>query len=235
MERLLGEARPEWVFHLAGYANPRKSIQEPEQCRRDNVEGTRKLFEAIRRCGLRPRILFTSTGLVYGDPEVSGRPLDEQAALKPATPYAESKVAAEEVCAEYGRQSGFDVVRVRLFNQIGPRQSTDYFSARFAKQIVEAERGRRALIETGDLTAFRDLTDVRDMVRAFRLLMDRGESGEVYNAGRGQTWQIGEVLQTMLRLSGVWAEVKSTVRPRSSGPRRAGGRGTSSTKPCWTF
>ncbi len=211
LDRVIGTVKPEWVFHLAGYANPRKSIQEPDQCRRDNVDATRTLYESIARAGSRPRVLFASTGMVYGDPDRSGEPLTEEARLKPATPYAQSKVAAEELCVRFGREVGLDVVRVRLFNQIGPRQSTDYFSARFAKQIVEAERGDRAVIEVGDLTAYRDLTDVRDMVRAFRLLMDHGVSGEVYNAGRGQTWQIGDVLQSMLRIAGVRAEVKSSL------------------------
>jgi GDP-4-dehydro-6-deoxy-D-mannose reductase len=213
VERLVREVRPDWVFHLAGYANPRKSFDEPDQCWSDNLAGTRSLYDAVARSGVRPRILFVSTGLVYGDPDGPEQTFDESAVLRPASPYAASKAAADLLSYQYTRGPGLDIVRVRLFNQIGPGQSTDYFSARFAKQIVEAERGRRAVIETGDLTAHRDLTDVRDMARAFRLLVERGAAGEAYNAGRGRTWRIGDVLDAMLRIAGVRAEVKSTTPP----------------------
>lgn len=213
LEQVIRVANPEWVFHLAGYASPRKSVDEREQCWSDNVEGTRALYESIARCGLRPRILFVSTGLVYGD---SGhtQPITEAAALNPATPYAESKIAAEELASQYARKFGLPIVRVRLFNQIGPRQSTDYFSARFAQQIAAAEAGKQLpVIQTGDLSAHRDLTDIRDMVRAFRLLIEKGTPGEVYNAGRGQTWRISEVLDRLVKLSRVPLEVKQSIPP----------------------
>ena len=214
VERIVRDLRPEWVFHLAGYANPRKTNEEPDLCWQDNLTATRSLYDAVARSGARPRILFTSTGLVYGDPDGPEQAFDEQAVLRPASPYAASKAAADLMSYQYTRSPGLDVVRVRLFNQIGPRQSTDYFSARFAQQIAAIEAGQLApVVQTGDLSAHRDLADIRDTVRAFRLLIERGATGDVCNAGRGRTWRIGEVLDKLVNLSRVPVEVKQTIPP----------------------
>lgn len=211
--RLLREVEPDWIFHLAGFASPRESRTKPDRCWADNLDGTRALYDAVVASGLKPRVLFVSTGLVYGDAE-GDRPLDETAVLKPDTPYAASKAAADLLSYQYYRTHELDVVRVRLFNQIGPRQSTDYFSARFASQIADAEAGRKPpVIETGDLSAHRDLTDVRDVIAAFRLLIERGSRGEVYNAGRGQTWKIHDVLTRLLALATVRVEVQQKLDP----------------------
>ena len=214
VERLLRDFRPEWVFHLAGYANPGKSFREPDQCWADNLSATRSLYDAIARSEVRPRILFVSTGLVYGDAEGPDQAFDESAVLRPASPYAASKAAADLLSYQYTRNPGLDVIRVRLFNQIGPRQPADYAVANFARQIAAAEAGRQPpVIETGDLSAQRDITDVRDMVAAFRLLIERGASGEVYNAGRGQTWRIGDLLDQLVGMARVSVEVRQKIDP----------------------
>jgi GDP-4-dehydro-6-deoxy-D-mannose reductase len=175
VERLVRDLRPEWVFHLAGYANPGRSFREPDQCWADNLAATRSLYDAIARSGVRPRILFVSTGLVYGDPDGPEQAFDESAALKPASPYAASKAAADLLSYQYTRSPGLDIVRARLFNQIGPRQPTDYAVPNFARQIAAAEAGKQPpVVETGDLSSQRDLTDVRDMAAALRLLIERG-------------------------------------------------------------
>ena len=115
--------------------------------------GTRSLYDAIARTGLRPRILFVSTGLIYGEPDEPDGACDERTTLKPASPYAASKAAADILSYQYTRNPGLDIVRVRLFNQIGPRQSADYAAANFARQIAAAEAGKQPpVIETGDLT-----------------------------------------------------------------------------------
>jgi GDP-4-dehydro-6-deoxy-D-mannose reductase len=172
------------------------------------------LYDAVVRSDLRPRVLYVSTGLVYGDPEGPDQAFDESAVLRPASPYAASKAAADLLSYQYTRSPGLDVVRVRLFNQIGPRQPADYAVANFARQIAAAEAGRQPpVIETGDLSAQRDVTDVRDMVAAFRLLIERGTAGEVYNAGRGQTWRIGELLDRLVGMARVPVEVRQKVEP----------------------
>jgi GDP-4-dehydro-6-deoxy-D-mannose reductase len=218
IEAILHRTRPDGILHLAGYANPGRSSQEPDRCWHDNLTATRTLYDAITRTGQRPRILFVSTGLIYGEPDDPDGACDERTTLKPATPYAASKAAADILSYQYTRNPGLDIVRVRLFNQIGPRQSAEYAAANFARQIAAAEAGKQApLIETGDLSARRDITDVRDMVAAFPLLLQNGATGEAYNAGRGDTFRIRELLDRLLAL----ARVKVEVRQRSDPGRKA--------------
>lgn len=214
VEAIVRAARPDWVFHLAGYANTGRSFREPDRCWSDNLDGTRALYDAVHRAGVRPRILFVSTGLVYGDPEGAEQDCDERTVLRPASPYAASKAAADLLSYQYTRSPGLDVVRVRLFNQIGPRQPADYATANWARQVAAAEAGRQPpVIETGDLSASRDLTDVRDVVAALRLLIEKGRTGEVYNAGRGRTWRMQEVLDRLVALATVRVEVRPRVEP----------------------
>lgn len=218
VEAVLRETRPDWIFHLAGYANTGKSFREPEQCWRDNLDATRNLYDAVIRCSLRPRIVFVSTGLIYGEPDKPGEPCTELTTLKPASPYAASKAAADVMSYQYTRSAGLDIIRVRLFNQIGPRQPADYAIPNFARQIAAAEAGTLPpILTTGDLSAHRDFTDIRDMVVAFRLLIERGTPGEAYNAGRGQTWPIQDVLNRLLKLSRVPIEARQSISPGRKG------------------
>lgn len=216
LKAILERNRPEWVFHFAGYANTGKSFKEPVRCWQDNLDGTRTFYDAIVASGLKPRILFVSTGLVYGDP-TRDQAFDESAEFRPASPYAASKAAADAMSYQYTKHPGLDIIRVRLFNQIGPRQIADYAVANFARQIAEIEQGRAAILETGDLSARRDITDVRDIVAAFRLLMDKGITGEAYNAARGETFVIRDLLGTMLEM----ARVPVTVTERADSSRKA--------------
>jgi GDP-4-dehydro-6-deoxy-D-mannose reductase len=215
IEKVIREVRPDWVFHLAGYANTGASFREPDPCWRDNLDATRSLYDVIARTDLRPRILYVSTGLVYGEPDEPGRACDERTTLKPASPYAASKAAGDLLSYQYTRSPGLDIVRVRLFNQIGPRQSADYAIPNFARQVAAIEAGRQEpVIEAkGDLSAQRDITDVRDMVAAFPLLLERGVKGEAYNAGRGETYRIGDLLDRLIALAGMKVEVRQNVEP----------------------
>jgi GDP-4-dehydro-6-deoxy-D-mannose reductase len=214
LQRIVEEFQPEWLFHLAGYANTGKSFKEPDRCWADNLEGTRTLYTAIANTKCRPKIVFASTGLIYGE---SGSPdgrCHESSELKPASPYAASKAAADLLGYQVSRNLGLHVVRVRLFNQFGPRQSADYAIANFARQIAAAEAGTLApTIQTGDLSAHRDLTDVRDMVLALRLLAEHGKPGEAYNAGRGETFRIADVLTKLVELARVPVTVNQTIDP----------------------
>lgn len=208
LDAVLARVRPEWIVHLAGFANTGASFKEPDACWRDNLTVTRTLYDAVARSGLRPRILFASTGLIYGDPDEPGRACDEFTTLKPASPYAASKAAADLVSYQSTRNPGLDIVRIRLFNQIGPRQSADYAVANFARQIAAIEAGKQApRIETGDLSAQRDLTDIRDTVRAFPLLLEKGISGEAYNSGRGETFSMQSILDRLVAMAKVKVDV----------------------------
>jgi GDP-4-dehydro-6-deoxy-D-mannose reductase len=214
VEEVMKRVRPDWLFHLAGYANTGGSFREPDACWRDNLAATRSLYDAVARSGVRPRILYVSTGLIYGEPDDPGGACDERTTLKPASPYAASKAAADLLSYQYTRNPGLDIVRVRLFNQVGPRQGADYAVANFARQVAAIEAGRQEpVLETGDLSAHRDITDVRDMVAAFPLLLEKGQTGEAYNAGRGQTFPIQELLDRLLALSTARIEVRSKAEP----------------------
>jgi GDP-4-dehydro-6-deoxy-D-mannose reductase len=218
LDDCLRQTRPEWIIHLAGYANTGRSFHEPDACWSDNLTATRSLYDAVARSDASPRILFISSGLVYGDPRGGDEAFDETAPLRPASPYAASKAAADLLGYQVTRSPGLDVVRVRPFNQIGPRQSADYAVANFARQIAAVERGvQPPVITTGDLSARRDLTDVRDMVAAYRLLVEKGVRGEVYNAGCGTTYRIGDILTRLVELSGVRVEIRPTPDPNRAG------------------
>lgn len=215
VEAVVREVRPDWLVHLAGYANTGGSFREPDRCWRDNLDATRTLYDAVARSGVRPRILFVSTGLVYGEPDAPGAACDERTTFKPASPYAASKAAADLLSYQVTRSPGLDVVRVRLFNQIGPRQSADYAVANFARQLAAIEAGRQEpVIDTGDLSAERDVTDIRDVVAAFPLLLEGAATGEAYNAGRGETYRVRELLDRLVGLSRVRVEVRERADAR---------------------
>jgi GDP-4-dehydro-6-deoxy-D-mannose reductase len=192
---ILAELRPERIAHLAGFADAGASFRNADAAWSGNLAATRILYDAVARVGLSPRILFVSTGQVYGPADSSGRSLHESAELRPVSPYAASKAAADLLSYQVTRHPGLDVVRARPFNQVGPRQPAQYAAGHFARQLSRIEAGlAEPRLEVGDLSAARDLTDVRDMVEAYRVLLDRGRSGEVYNVGTGVAVRMAEVL-----------------------------------------
>jgi GDP-4-dehydro-6-deoxy-D-mannose reductase len=206
---LLREVQPDCVYHLAGYANAGQSFQEAEAAWAGNLNATRCLYEAIGRWGGRPRILYVGSGLVYGDAEAPERLYTEEAVLRPGSPYAASKAAADLASYQYSRAPGLPIIRVRPFNHIGPRQAPLYAVAHFAQQIAAIERGRQPpVLETGALDAWRDLTDVRDMVQAYIRLIASGRVGEAYNAGTGTAYCMRTVLERLLALARVRIEVQ---------------------------
>ena len=222
LDALLTEARPEWIFHLAGYAHPGQSFREPDRAWAGNLTATRHLYNAVTHWGGSPRILYVSSGLIYGAADGA---CDEGALLRPDSPYAASKAAADLLSYQVTRHPGLDVVRVRPFNHIGPRQSPQYAIPRFASQIAAIETGLQApVVETGDLSAQRDLTDVRDMVQAYIALLEKGRASEAYNAGSGTTMSMQEVLDRLLARARTTIEVRSradALRPADAAVTRA--------------
>jgi len=217
-ESVLRRVEPEWVFHLAGYANAGKSFTEPDAAWRGNLGVTRVLYDAVAKSGRRPRILYVGTGLVYGDAVPGKAAFDEDCALQPASPYSASKAAADLLSYQVTRSPGLDVIRVRPFNQTGPGQTPDYAVPAFARQIAAIEQGRQSpVVETGDLSAERDLTDVRDMADAYVLLMEHGATGEAYNAATGVTHRMSAVLELLVAQAKVRVEVRSKVDPSRKG------------------
>jgi GDP-4-dehydro-6-deoxy-D-mannose reductase len=225
LDALLRDVQPKQIYHLAGYPHVGKSVREPDAAWTTNLTATRNLYEAVVRWGGRPRIVYVGSGQIYGDPEIEDRPLDERSTLRPTTPYGASKAAADLVSFQYTRTAGLEIIRARPFNQIGPRQAPEFAVAHFARQIAAIEQGRQPpLLETGNLSPRRDLTDVRDAVRAYVLLMEKGKIGEAYNIGAGRAYSMQEVLDRLLTLAGVKAEIRQRadlVRSRDIAEIRA--------------
>jgi len=208
VEVVLRDVRPEQIYHLAGYAKSGPSIREPDAAWAGNLTATRALFDAVAAWAGSPRILAVTSGMIYGANERADVPCDESAPLRPDNPYASSKAAADLLGYQVTRFPGLDVVRVRPFNQIGPRQAPEFAVASFASQLSAIERGRQPpRLAVGNLSTHRDFTDVRDMCEAYRGLMEHGVRGEVYNAASGVPVRIGDLLDQLRALCRVPVEV----------------------------
>jgi GDP-4-dehydro-6-deoxy-D-mannose reductase len=196
-------AAPDAIYHLAALTHVGESWDEPLRVLQVNVIGTAALLAAARECGTDPRVLVTSSAEVYGAVTDPARlPLRETSPTAPLTPYAASKLAAEAVVTQAGLGHDQHVITVRPFNHIGPGQAPSFAVAALAKRIVEAERSGADSIPVGNLSARRDFTDVRDVVRAYRLLVESGSPGEVYNVCTGRDVSIEEIAQSLLALAG---------------------------------
>lgn len=209
-ETVCREARPTHIYHLAGFAAVGASFRDPEAAWAGNLTATRRLCEAVIRWGGKPRVLFVGSGMVYGPPSDPDAAFTEDSPLRPDTPYAASKAAADLACYQYACHPGLDIVRARPFNHIGPHQSAEFAVPNFARQLIAIERGQQPpVLETGDLSTRRDFSDVRDVVAAYLLLMEKGRAGEVYNIGAGQSWSMREIVDRMLALTGLGVELKT--------------------------
>ena len=201
---LIHDFQPQGLIHLAGYASAGQSFRDPQSAWVGNLGVTRMLYQALEDSGVRPRVLHVGTGLVYAPPDGDYQILDEDAPLGPASPYAASKLAAECHARMECARLGLEVIVARPFNHIGPRQDPQFALASFARQIARMEKGLQpAFMETGNLSPARDLSDVRDIVEAYCLLLKSGASGQVYNLGSGQAVKIGDALTALLDLSRV--------------------------------
>jgi GDP-4-dehydro-6-deoxy-D-mannose reductase len=213
---LIARKQPEAIYHLAAQANPQASVADPRGTWAFNLGGTLNLLEAIRATGLSPRVVMVSSGICYGEPAPEHLPVSESCPLRPNNPYAASKGAADLLGIQHHLAHGLDVIIVRPFNHAGPRQGSNYVLGGLARQVAEVEAGARPRIEVGNLDVVRDFTDVRDVVRAYRLLAERGIGGEIYNLGTGQGTRLADALATLTKLARVPVEVHvdpARVRP----------------------
>lgn len=200
--RLFENDEYEVVCHLAGMANPRACQADPELASQANVEATRNLYDAIVHSGQTPRVLFVSTSYVYGQPQPNELPVGIHCTIRTEHPYAATKWEAERQSMHYAEQHGLDIVRVRPFNHTGPRQSTSYAIPHWANQVARIERGCcEPVLRVGSLDSRRDYTDVRDVVRAYRLLPAMAPPKTVYNLGSGKEYSGWEILQELQALT----------------------------------
>jgi GDP-4-dehydro-6-deoxy-D-mannose reductase len=164
----------------------------------------------------KPRVIVVSSGVCYGNPDPSHIPVREDCPLRPNNPYAASKAAADLLGIQHYLAYGTDAIMVRPFNHAGPRQSPSYVLAALALQVAEVEAGRKAAVEVGNLNVIRDFTDVRDVVRGYRLLAQHGKAGEIYNLGSGRGTKIADALHHLTTLAEGSVEVRvdpARVRP----------------------
>ena len=188
---------PDAVYHLAAQADVKASFAEPAATVRVNVEGTLNVLEAARRAGAR-RVLVVSSADVYGRVDPSALPVGETVPMRPVTPYGASKAAAEMICVQAGLGHGLEVVRARAFNHLGPGQSDRFVASALASRIAANEHSGSDVVSVGNLGPRRDFTDVRDVVRAYRLLVERGAAGEAYNVCRGVAIGISDLAEALL-------------------------------------
>ncbi len=192
----LAAARPDVVFHLAALTHVGRSWEAPEETLRVNAFGTLHLLEAARALPASPRVVLVSSAEVYGSGD--GTPLTEDSPLRPSSPYAASKVAAEYLGVQEHLGRGLDVVRVRPFNHVGPGQAPSFVVAGLAERIARAEAEGRGTVLVGNLGAARDFTDVRDVVRAYRLVALDGQPGAVYNVCSGRAVAISRLAELLV-------------------------------------
>ena len=208
VEPAMREAAPEAIVHLAAQSSAGQSFQNPVETYRVNALGTLSLLESVRRAAAGARVLVVGTGEVYG-PQPPGSRAGEGTAFRPVSPYAFSKTAAE-AAAEHYSGLGLDIVRARPFGHLGFGQTDRFLIPALARQIARAEAGHaEPVVRAGNLDATRDLTDVRDVVEAYRALLKQGISGAVYNVCRGEGVALDAVARSLLGRSRIPLRLES--------------------------
>ncbi|GAB1266016.1 GDP-mannose 4,6-dehydratase [Aurantivibrio infirmus] len=217
VDESINQIKPDAVIHLAAQSFVPRSFENPIETFDINFIGTFNLLNALKKIGFRGKFLHVGSGDIYGYVAENDLPVRESLVLKPRNPYAVSKVAAEALCYQWSQCEDFEIVIARSFNHIGPGQSEKFVISSFARQIVEISMGlREPKIFVGDIDVTRDFTDVRDIVRAYQLLLQKGLNGEAYNVCSGKEYQIRYLLEQLIRISGVKAEIltlESLMRP----------------------
>lgn len=197
--KVVKKVSPSHVFHLAGQSSVAKSWENPKLTKEVNVGGAKNLFEAVAAAGISPRILLVSSAEVYGIPK--RLPISESHPIAPVSPYGESKVEQEKIALAHVK-GGMHIVISRSFNHTGPGQPPEFVCSNFAKQVAGIEKGSQPpVIKVGDLKVRRDFSDVRDVVKAYLLLLEKGKPGEAYNVCSGNAFAIGDVIEKLARLS----------------------------------
>jgi len=212
----LAGAEPDAVYHLAAISSVRQSWDDPPGTFAVNALGTLNVCNAAASLPKRPRVLLVSSSEVYGNVDPSALPVREDHPYSPVTPYAASKAAAELVGLQAWLGRGLEVVRARPFNHTGPGQSQAFVVPALAAQVAAAAAGRAGQVRVGNLDVRRDMSDVRDVVRAYRLVMEKGEPGEVYNVCQGKSVLVREILSRLMSIAGV--EVPVVVDPERFRP-----------------
>lgn len=210
IRELIQKIKPSFIVHLAGQPKPGLSFNIPQKTFEINTIGTINLLEAIREIpDYRPRIILAGTSEEHGIVSPENLPITEETPLNPINPYAISKAANWFLAREYVRSFNFDIVYATPFTHTGPGQMPGFLSPDIASQIVEIEKGdKEPILFTGDLSSKRDISDVRDIVRAYRLLLEKGVSGERYIISAGKSLPVEDIVAKLVSMSKVKIELK---------------------------
>jgi len=208
VEAAFDVVQPDRIIHLAAQSSPQHSWVDPQRTLATNLTGLLNLLEAVRRRGHDPLVLVVGSGEEYGlNPGEAA--LDEDAPLRPLTPYAVSKLAQGFLALQYTLSGRVRTIRTRTFNHTGPGRGEQFAESSFARQLAEIEVGRREpLLRVGNLDAVRDFCDVRDVVRAYWLLLEGGVAGEVYNVCSGEGRTVRSVLDRLIASTGRRVDVQ---------------------------
>jgi len=208
IRELIEKIRPDSIYHLAAQSYVKASWSSPAETFMINVIGALNLFEAVRAAKLSPKILLAGSSEEYGFVKNEELPIKETNQLRPLSPYAVSKISQDMLGYQYFKSYGIKIIRTRAFNLTGPRRGDVFADSNFAKQIVMIEKKKKEpKIEVGNLNAYRDFTDVRDVVRAYWLALNKCDPGEVYNISSGQAVCIKDILEKLIKISGVKVEI----------------------------
>ncbi len=214
---ILYEIQPDYIFHLAAQSSVGVAWKNPQLTVDVNIKGSINVMDAVRDLFYKPRILLIGSGEEYGHIRPEETPIREDNALRPGNIYAATKVCQNMVGSIYSRAYDMDLMMVRAFNHIGPGQASLFVVSDFCRQVAEIEKGiREPVIMVGNLAAKRDFTDVRDVVKAYVKLIQKGKAGETYNVGSGNAQEIRQILEKVIDMSDQEIEVKTDpnkIRP----------------------
>jgi len=202
LSKLVKNILPDQIYHLAAFSSVGKSFEKPLKTLEVNLQGTLNLMEILRNSKKKIKLLLVGSADVYGKVEKKDLPIKETLPLNPVSPYGASKACADVLAYQYFKSYGVPVIRARSFNHTGPRQAKGFVIPDFASQIAQIEKGcAKPFIKVGNLEAERDISDVRDIINAYYLLMKKGKLGEVYNICSGKAYKIKYLLDYLLNLS----------------------------------
>ena len=217
IQDVLEKVHPDYIFHLAAQSSVAYAWKNPTLTIDVNIKGSVNVLDVIRELDYKPRVLLIGSGEEYGHIRPGETPITEENNSRPGNIYAATKVCQNMIGKIYSDAYGMDVMMVRAFNHIGPNQAPMFVVADFCKQVAEIDKGlAEPVIQVGNLSARRDFTDVRDVVRAYALLVQLGKRGETYNVGSGKAISIGEILDKILSLSSKEIQVEvdqEKIRP----------------------
>ena len=213
IETLVQETSPNIVVNLAFITTVRETFANPERTYQTGFYGMLNLLSALKRNAFQGRMLNISSSEVYGFPEKGGLPIKERNPLKPMSPYSVAKLAAEALCHQWSKTEGLEIITARPFTHIGPGQSDRFALSSFSKQLAEMLLGRRdPVMRVGNLECTRDITDVRDVVRAYKLLLESGINGEIYNVCSASEIKISALLEGLIDASKLHVRVETDER-----------------------